>query len=201
MFYSEHSSVEHPTIWMRCSRQLVSCLRTGARPLSLAAANYWCLPRHSAGMQTCFRALSFIYDFPSVAFPWGGITLIKSSGTRLPCRPVILCGSCQHSATHHYISHNKQKWNVAVWEAWVSHHNRIRLKICQPDPNMLHNTGRLRGHSCRSVIYSSAARARLWPHCNTIKVNNFHFAFACIFLTLSTQVMWMTIVKSKFCSF
>lgn len=138
-------------------------------------ANYWCLPRHSAGMQTCFRALSFIYDFPSVAFPWGGITLIESSGTCLPCRPVILCGSCQHSAPHHYISHNKQKLNVAVWEAWVSHHNRIRLKICKPDPSMLHNTGRLQGHSCRSVIHSSAACARLWPHCNTIKVNNLHF--------------------------
>lgn len=152
-------------------------------------ANYWCLPRHSAGMQTYFRALSFIYDFPSVAFPWGGITLIESFGTRLPCRPVILCGSCQHSAPHHYISHNKQKWNVAVWEAWVSHHNRIRLKICKPDPNMLHNTERLRGHSCWSVIHSSAACARLWPHYNTIKVNNLNFfinnfAFACIFLTL-----------------
>ncbi len=173
MFYSKHSSVEHPTIWMRCPRQLVSCLRTGARPLSHAAANYWCLPRHSAGMQTCFRALSFIYDFPSVFFPWGGITLIKSSGTRLPHRPVILCGSCQHSATHHYISHYKQKWNVAVWEAWASHHNRIRLKICQPDPTMLHNAGRLRGHCCGRVIHSSAAHARLCLHCSTIKVENF----------------------------
>lgn len=173
MFYSNHSSVEHPTIWMRCPRQLVWCLRTGTRPLSHAVAKYWCLPRHSAGMQTCFRALGFIYDFPSVAFPWGGITLIKSSGTRRPHRPLILYGSCQHSATHHYIFCYKQKWNVAVWEAWASHHNRIRLTICQPDTTMLHNAGRLRGHCCGRVMHNSAAHARLCLHCSTIQVENF----------------------------
>lgn len=157
-FISKHSSVEHPTIKMRCPKQLVSCLRTGTWPLSHAAANYWCLPRHSAGMQTSFRALSFIYDFPSVAFPWGGITLIKSSGTRLPCRPIILCGSWQHSATHHYISLNKQKRDVAVWEAWASHHNRIRLKICQPDPNILHYAGRLTWHVAMLLIVSRISK-------------------------------------------
>ncbi len=135
------------------------------------------------------RALSFIYDFPSVAFPWGGMTLIKSSGTRRPHRPLILCGSCQHCATHHYISRYKQKWNVAVWEAWASHHNRIRLKICQPDPTMLHNAGWLRGHCCGRVMHSSAAHARLRLHCSTIQGDN----FALLTMILKMHAFFLTL--------
>ncbi len=127
---------------------------------------------------------------PQLPFPEEGWLLSKALAPADHTGPSF-CVDHASTLPHTTISlaTNRRNRNVAVWEAWASHHNRIRLKICQPDPTMLHNAGWLRGHCCGRVMHSSAAHARLCLHCSTIQVDN----FALLTMILKMHAFFLTL--------